>query len=248
VRVAAIYDIHANLPALEAVIAEIRRGGFDEIIVGGDVLPGPMPRETIDFLRELDVSARFIMGNGDRVVVVKMSGIDTAEMPPSFAESLAWNASQLDARDKEWIATWPATLEVEVDGLGSVLFCHASPRNDTEIFSRYTSESKLLPVFANASAPIVVCGHTHMQFDRTVGGTRVVNAGSVGMTFGKAGAYWLELGPEIRLRRTEYDLASAASRIRATAYPQASEFAENNVLRPLSEQRILEAYAGAELQ
>ena len=187
-RVAAIYDVHANLPALEAVVGEIRRGGFDEIVVGGDVLPGPMPRETLAFLRELDISARFIMGNGDRIVVAKMSGTNTEELPPSFEESLSWNASQLEPRDKAWIATWPASLEVEVDGLSSVLFCHASPRNDTEIFSRYTDESKLLPVFANVAAPIVVCGHTHMQFDRMVGRTRVVNAGSVGMTFGEPGA------------------------------------------------------------
>jgi hypothetical protein len=82
-----------------------------------------------------------------------------------------------------------------------------------------------------------------MQFDRAIARTRVVNAGSVGMPFGEAGAYWLLLGPDIQLRRTSYDLASAADRIRATNYPQAEDFAANNVLRPPSEREMLDAFA-----
>lgn len=87
-----------------------------------------------------------------------------------------------------------------------------------------------------------------MQLDRVVGDVRVVNAGSVGMPFGEPGAYWLELGAELRLRRTQYDLAAAAERIRGTTYPQAEEFARRNVLQPPSEQEILAAYANAELR
>jgi hypothetical protein len=106
----------------------------------------------------------------------------------------------------------------------------------------------MLPVFAGLDVRVVVCGHTHMQFDRVVGGVRVVNAGSVGMPFGEPGAYWLLLGPAVELRRTGYDLAKAAERIRKADYPQAEEFAARNVLRPPSEGEMVEAFTRAGLK
>jgi diadenosine tetraphosphatase ApaH/serine/threonine PP2A family protein phosphatase len=115
-----------------------------------------------------------------------------------------------------------------------------------EVFTRLTPEDRLLPVFEGLDVPVVICGHTHMQFDRTVGSARVVNAGSVGMPYGAPGAYWLLLGPDVRLRRTPYDLARAAERIRDTTYPQAEEFAAGNVLRPPSEGGILAAFTPKE--
>jgi hypothetical protein len=87
-----------------------------------------------------------------------------------------------------------------------------------------------------------------MQFDRMIGKTRVVNAGSVGMPFGAPGAYWLLLGPEVQLRHTPYDLEKAAERIRATSYPQAEDFAARNVLQPPSEKEMLQAFRKAELK
>jgi diadenosine tetraphosphatase ApaH/serine/threonine PP2A family protein phosphatase len=105
-----------------------------------------------------------------------------------------------------------------------------------------------LPIFETVSEPIVACGHTHMQFDRMVGRTRVVNAGSVGMPFGEPGADWLLLGPGIQLRHSHYDLAKAAERIRATQYPQAQDFAARNILQPPSEAEILEAFSRVEIQ
>ena len=105
-----------------------------------------------------------------------------------------------------------------------------------------TPEDRVLPMFEGVTAPVVVCGHTHMQFDRTIGSVRVVNAGSVGMPFQEPGAYWLLLGPDIQLRHTTYDLATAADRIRNTTYPQAEDFAARNVLQPPSEEEILEAF------
>ena len=146
------------------------------------------------------------------------------------------------------LAHWPKTLQLEIDGLGQVLFCHSTPRSETEVFTRLTSEDRLLPIFQGLNAPVVVCGHTHMQFDRMIGRTRVVNAGSVGMPFGQPGAYWLLLGPDVQLRHTPYDLAKAAERIRATSYPQAEDFAVHNVLQPPSEKEMLEAFAKAELK
>jgi predicted phosphodiesterase len=251
VCVAAIYDIHGNLPALEAVLREIRQAGVDQIVVGGDVVPGPMPRETIECLRALEIPTEFILGNGDREVLARMRGEQTEwyrSAQERWREPLRWNAEQLCAEDERWIAGWPATLRVRIPAWGDVFFCHATPRNDIEIFTRLTAEDRLVPVIDGVNASLVICGHTHMQFDRLVGATRIVNTGSVGMPFGEPGAYWLLLGPEVQLRRTVFDLARAAERVRATKCPQAEDFAARNVLQPPSEAAMLEVFARAELK
>lgn len=246
-KVAALYDIHGNLPALEAVLAEVRLAGVQRVIVGGDVLPGPMPSETIALLRDLDFPVHFIQGNGDREVVAWRRGHESDVIPESYRETMRWVARQLHPDEETLLAGWPLTVQVKVDGLGEVLFCHATPRNDTEIFTRQTAEERLRPIFDGLNVPLVVCGHTHMQFDRLIGVTRVVNAGSVGMPFANPGAYWLLLGPDIQLRRTPYNLAHAADRIRATAYPQAEAFATRNVLQPPTERDMLDIFAQGEL-
>lgn len=247
-RVAALYDIHGNLPALEAVLREIRQAEVDQIVVGGDVVPGPMSRETLACLLDLEIPVQLIQGNGDREVLAQRAGTESGAIPEGFREVMRWVAQQLRPEDEQVLASWPKTLQIEIPGLGEVLFCHATPRNDTEIFTRLTPEDRLLPVFEGVDVPVVVCGHTHMQFDRTIGGIRVVNAGSVGMPFGEPGAYWLLLGPDIQFRKTSYDLTEAAERIRNTEYPQAQEFAAHNVLQPPSEREILERLAPAELK
>lgn len=229
-RVAAVYDIHGNLPALEAVLEEIRAAGVDHVVVGGDVLPGPMSREALASLEAMNIPASFIRGNGDREVLEYRKGVESAVIPEQFREMMRWVAQQLDDKIAEWIATWPVTTSIEIQSLGEVLFCHATPRSDTEMFSSQTRDTKLLPIFEGVHEPIVVCGHTHRQFDRTVGKTRVINAGSVGMPFGGTGAYWLLLGSEVELRRTNYDLANAAARILETDYPNVDEFVRNYVL------------------
>src|SRR4029078_1233453 len=204
-RIAAIYDVHGNLPALEAVVAEIRSIGVDEIIVGGDLVPGPLPRETFDFLRSIEIPARFITGNCDHAVLDVMQGREPTSVPPVARPLIEWSAGQLDKNDETLIASWPSTLTLSLPSIGNVMFCHATPRNDTDTFTRDTAEEKLMPIFHNTTAQLVVCGHTHMQFDRIVGRTRVVNAGSVGMPFGKPGAYWLLLGPAVELGGNDED-------------------------------------------
>jgi predicted phosphodiesterase len=246
-RVAALYDIHANLPALEAVLAEVRAAQVDLVVVGGDVLPGPMPRASLELLLHLDIPTRFILGNGDREVLAVMRGRE-AKVPAAYQEVMRWNAAQLGKEHEAAMAAWPATLQVGIEDLGEVLFCHATPRDDNEIFVRTTAEERLAPIFGAAAAAVVVCGHTHMQFDRAVGATRVVNAGSVGMPFGEPGAYWLLLESSVDLRRTAYDLGSAAAAIRKTSYPQAGEFVERNLLHPPTEADMMAAYARVELR
>jgi putative phosphoesterase len=236
--IAALYDIHGNLPALEAVLQEIRQEPIDHVVVGGDVCPGPLARECLALLTSLDRQVDFIRGNGDRETIAARRGEPTT-FPEAFGEVMRWSAGQLRAEDEQLIARWPATLRVSHSGRRELLFCHATPRNDTDIFTKVTPEERLRPMFEDAAADVVVCGHTHMPFDRTIGGVRVVNAGSVGMPFGEPGAYWVVIDADVRFRRTLYDFAAAAARIRASGYPMAEEFAATNILNPPSEQQMI---------
>jgi predicted phosphodiesterase len=137
----------------------------------------------------------------------------------------------------------PDTHVIGVEGLGDVLFCHGSPRSDEEILTRATPPERLSDILTGVEQRVVVCGHTHVQFDRTVGGVRVVNAGSVGMPYeDEPGAYWALFGPDVDLRRTEYDLERAATAVRATAFPDAEEFAAEHILHPASAEEATEHF------
>lgn len=238
-RVAALYDIHGNLPALEAVLGELRREDLDAIIVGGDIFPGPMAVETFALLQSAKPRPQFIFGNCEVALLAAREGRDPGRMPDTAKESIRWCAAQINADHEQFLRTWPRTVMATIEGIGEVLFCHGTPRDENEIFTRLTPESAAAPAFSDVRANLVVCGHTHMQFDRIIGNKRVVNAGSVGMPFGRPGAYWLLLGPDIELRFTDYDLVGAADRARRTSYPQAEEFAAKYILTPPSEEEML---------
>jgi predicted phosphodiesterase len=257
-RVAVLYDIHGNLPALEAILQELRQADVDHVVVGGDVVPGPMPRETLRRLLDLHLPMQFIHGNGELAMLAQMAAADASEvtywgttsgapLPETFLEVYRWTAQQLQPEYELVLASWPKTLRLEIGGLGKVLFCHSTPRSETELFTRLTAEELLLPLFAKLQVSVVVCGHTHMQFDRMVGRTRVVNAGSVGMPYGAPGAYWLLLGPDVQLQYTPYDLIKAAERIQQTNYPQAQSFA-NEILQPSPEEEMLALFTRWELK
>jgi predicted phosphodiesterase len=217
-RIAALYDIHGNLPALEAVLAEVELLDVDAIVVGGDVAPGAMTPQTIARLRALGDRARFVMGNGDREVV---EALDAASAPDPaaddpFARILAAEVVRLDRADRDFLASFEPVVRLEADGVGPALFCHGSPRSDTEIITQVTPPERLAPMLAGVDEPTVVIGHTHHQFVLEHGGRRVVNAGAVGMPYqGAAAAFWLLLGPEIDLRRTDYDVEGAIATMRA---------------------------------
>ena len=246
--VACLYDIHGNLPALEAVLEEVARSEADHIVIGGDVVPGPFPRECLDLLESLDLPHQFIIGNGDRETLHAMRGGVSSAVPAYFHEAMAWNAAQLTEPHAQAIAQWPLTCRLHIGGIGDVLFCHATPRNDTEVFIRTTPDATLLPIFEPLRVHAVVCGHTHLQHDRTVGSTRIINAGSVGASFQGAGAFWALLGPTVQLRRTFYDVAGAAARVRATAYPQAEQFAATSILKPPTEEATLKLFSNAAMK
>ena len=247
-RVAALYDIHGNLPALEAVLEEVRHAGVDRIVVGGDVLPGPMPRETLGCLLSLDVPAEFIYGNGEAAVLAQLAGRTPAAVPERHRPAILWNADQVREEYGDRVAGWPLTLRLETPGTGSVLFCHATPRNDNEIFTSLTPEERLRPIFDGLDASLVVCGHTHMPFDRMVGQTRVVNAGSVGMPFGDPGADWLLLeNGHVQFCHTAYDLAAAAARVRASGMPGPEDFAARFILQPPTAAEMLDVFTRASI-
>jgi putative phosphoesterase len=202
-RVAALYDIHANLQALDAVLAEVGRESYDALVIGGDVLPGPQPSECLARLRALQLPVHYVRGNGDRETLAAAEGRETPTLPEAAKTILRENARRLGPAEKSFLAAWPPTVRLTIAAIGVVLFCHATPASDHETLASDCSDAELARAFAATGADLVVCGHTHIQYDRAVPGVRVVNAGSVGMPFQAPGAYWLSLGPEVRLRRTE---------------------------------------------
>jgi len=205
VRVAALYDIHGNLPALEAVLAEVEA---DVVVVGGDVAPGPQVQECFARLDALAMPVRWVLGNGDR-----------EELAPDLLDR------------------FEETVEFE-----GVLFCHGSPRSDEEMITLITPAERLRPMLEGVGADVVVCGHTHHQFDRRVASKRVVNAGSVGLPYqGDAAAFWLLLHDgEIELRRTAYDVAPVVDLFRAM--PELAESVQASLVEPISAQAIAEHF------
>ena len=227
--VAALYDIHGNLPALEAVLAEV---DAEKILVGGDAVLGPLPKETLALLRER--GATFIRGNCDREVATPAEGDEV------WTRRARWAHEQLDDEELLFLRGLPHPLALEVDGLGEVLFCHGSPRSDEEILTAITPPKRLDPILDGVTQDLVVCGHTHAQFDRLLGDRRLVNAGSVGIAYeGEPGiAAWAQLGPTVELRRTPYDVEAAAALIRGTDFPAADELIDEALLHPPTAEEV----------
>jgi predicted phosphodiesterase len=237
-RVAALYDVHGNLPALEAVLRELERKEPEAIVFGGDILAGPMPRETLELVRSLD-HARLIRGNADRMALEFRRGLRRER------EGLEdWVAAQLSDEEAEYLEGLPLTVTLDVEGLGPTCFCHATPRDDEEIFTDRDSEEVVAEMLAETAEATVVCGHTHMQVDRRVGRWRVVNAGSVGMPYeNEPGARWALLGPDVDLRRTDYDREDAARRLReAVAGRTEDSSVIETMVRPPAREAVLDFF------
>jgi putative phosphoesterase len=224
-RVAALSDIHGNIQALNAVLEEVERDQPDMIVVCGDVAAGPFPGDTLERLMELGERARFIRGNADRELISAYDSrlqFDPEEEDPARFFS-SWGAHQINQRQRDFLASFEDRVVLEIIGLGRVLFCHGSPWSDEEIITYLTPEDSLDKLLAKLEEKVVVCGHTHHQFDRNTDGYRVINAGSIGMPYeGKPGAFWVLLGPDVNLRRTEYDFERAVEDALSTGYPDPS--------------------------
>ncbi len=236
-RVAVLCDVHGNLPALEAVLQEVDELGVDAIVVGGDVASGPMPVETLDALRERN--ALFVRGNADRVL--DLAGADTGEL---WVRARYWVAERLGEERLAFLAGLPLDLTLEINGLGRVRFCHGAPGSDELTITRITPDERLRDLLAGVDEDVVVCGHTHVQFDRSVDGIRVVNAGSVGYPYEvEPAAYWALLGPVVEHRRTDYDVEAAVAAILARGYPKVEEataFMHADPKRPVRMSALIE--------
>ena len=225
--VAVLCDIHGNAPALEAVLAALRADPPEAVVIGGDVAAGPMPGEVLAALRALPWPVHYLRGNADRVVVMARAG----EAPEYIRthplwESDRWTAAHLPEDDIAFLDALPSLVRLEVGALGEVLFCHGTPRSDEERITVFTPPERLEAVLAPAGHQLVVCGHTHRQFDLAAGRFRMVNAGSVGRPYEpEPGAYWLRLGPgeAVALQRTDYDAGAATAAFAALGYPTARE-------------------------
>jgi putative phosphoesterase len=230
-RVAALYDVHGNLPALKAALEDVDRMGADLILSGGDLLLGPEPAGCLELLRERD--AMFIRGNCDRVVA---SGPGSDDSWDDWADRVSWTGSRLQPEQLEFVRSWPEVARVEVEGLGHVLFCHGSPRSDEEIITAISPPKRLDPMLDGVLESVVVCGHTHVQFDRMLGDRRLVNAGSVGLPYeGESGiACWALLGPDVELRRSHYDIQLAIRALEETGYPDDDGAVRGFLLEPSS--------------
>jgi putative phosphoesterase len=208
--VAALYDVHGNLAALEAVLAEVPDDAT--IVVGGDVCAGgDEPSETLARLRGLGDRVRWVRGNADRELFPGEGGL----VPEPLVEA---TRDKLSEEEIAFLHEQP-----EAQQIGNVLYCHASPRNDMDIFTERTPEERIAFLFEGLEVPIVVCGHTHTQYERTVAGVQVVNAGSVGMPYEEEpGAYWLL---DLEHRRTPYE----GAKLEATREEAVAEFTERGL-------------------
>jgi predicted phosphodiesterase len=238
-RIAVLADIHGDLPALEAGLREIEDSGVDRIVLLGDIAGGPMPAQTLDRLADLGDRAIWVHGNGERELLAGLGG----QVPAGPAgDTVAACVPLLGRRHRDLMADLPMTVTLDIDGLGPTLLCHATPRRDDQFILVDSPVERWQRVLRDVDEQLVVCGHTHMPFDRLADQRRVVNPGSVGMAYGPPGASWAVLGPTVELRQTTYDARAAAERIVASGYPDAAGWAEAYVLRPFGGAAALEAF------
>ncbi|RKE05166.1 metallophosphoesterase [Streptomyces sp. TLI_171] len=224
-RVAVLSDIHGVLPALEAVLAEPDVSIADRIVLTGDITAGPQPTQVLDLLTSLGDRVVWISGNADRELLEYRRG-QRDTIPDPIAP---WAAEQLREDHLDLLSSLPRTLSLPVSGLGKVLFCHATPRDDEEVVLVDSRLDRWEEVFAGLDADVrtVVCGHTHMPFVRLAHGRLVINPGSIGMPYGRTGAHWALLGPGIELRTTHFDLQAAATRLsQDSSYPDITAWAD----------------------
>jgi predicted phosphodiesterase len=240
-RVAVLSDIHANLLALEAVLDEPDVRSADQVVLLGDIALGPVPVESLDLLASLGDRAIWVHGNCEREVLAAYDG--TGVESPNGGMATA-TAALLQPRHRALLDGLPLTVTLDVDGLGPVLFCHATPRRDDE----FVLVDSPVPVWRRALDGVeeatVVMGHTHMPFGRLVDRRRVVNAGSVGMSYGAKGAAWALLGPTVQLRTTAFDTDAAAAAVRGSGYDGADEWVQQYLVDPPSDTDALDVFTG----
>ncbi len=233
-RIAVLADIHANAPALRAVLAELERDPVDAIVVGGDVLGGPLVGATLGLLDARQEPVHWVSGNSERETVAVYDGQPATDDPAGRAA--AWSAGALDRRWRDTIAAWPISL-----ALDGVRFCHGSPRRDDEILTRLTPEDVIRETLTSVQEPLVIGGHTHQQMVRPLGdGLTYANAGSVGMPYeGRPGAFWMLVEDGIPVaRETGYDLVIAIAELRASGFPDVEDQLTESLIEPADPEEV----------
>jgi putative phosphoesterase len=240
--VAVLSDIHGVLPALDAVLADPDVVEADRIVLTGDIAAGPQPGEVLDRLLDLGERAVWVRGNADRELVALARG-GTIDIPDPIA---VWAAAQLRRDHTDWLDRLPHPIVLTIDGFGDVLFCHGTPRNDEEVVLVDSRLDLWADVLAELPGGVetVVCGHTHMPFVRLAHRRQIVNPGSVGMPYGRAGAHWALLADgAVTLRRTRFDVdAACASVCAASAYPDVAEWVDYFLRARASDAEAIEAF------
>jgi putative phosphoesterase len=229
VRVAILADVHGNATALAAVLAEVEAEQPDLVVFGGDLTWGAQPAETYRLASSVD-NALFVRGNADRAVLERVAESDRER----------WMQEQHTAELRDFLGGFAEHQVAEVDELGAARFCHGSPRSDEECVTPETPEERVREFMTGVDERLVVTAHVHIQFDRDVAGVRSVNAGSVGLPYeGRPGAYWALLGPDVELRRTEYDVGEAVSAYRESGFPDPEPLVEL-LLQPPAPAEVIE--------
>jgi putative phosphoesterase len=237
-RVAALYDVHGNLPALEAVLADARCREADLIVSGGDLVAGPFPAECLDRLEQEGDRVRFLSGNCDREVTLPTGHEEWHEAIGG------WSAERLGPERLDRVRRWPLAFELDLPTLGAVVFCHATPTSDLTILTRATPDEDVARELAGTAASVVVCGHTHVQYDRAVEGVRVVNAGSVGMPYqGSPDARWALLsGDGVRLIATPYHATGALKTLAGPGFPMFDQWFARTLRGEVSAEEATESF------
>jgi predicted phosphodiesterase len=239
--VALLSDVHGVLPVLEAVLAEPDVRAADLVVVAGDHASGPMPVETLDTLTGLGDRVRLVRGNADRELV------DVARGGRSEHAESQWAAHQLRSDHVDLLAGLPHPVSMALTGFGPAVFCHGTPRDDEEVVLVDSRLERWADVFSTlpADVAIVGCGHTHMPFVRLVDRRIVVNPGSIGMPYGRAGGAWALLREgQVSLRHTSIDADAVCARIEAeSGYPDRVAWAAEYVRSANSDADAIRAFA-----
>jgi predicted phosphodiesterase len=199
-RSAVLYDIHGNLTALEAVLAEAEAEGCRQLVVGGDLaLFGPDAPDCVDRLRGYGERLHAIKGNTDRYVIA------------GDGDAGHW-ATQLGPERLRWLDALPQQLALADD---DALVVHATPRGDEELLMPDTPDAELAEMLAGVEERTLLCGHVHLQYRRALGGQEVINPGSVGMPLdGDQRAAWAIIDQgQVTLRRSGYDVEAVVARL-----------------------------------
>jgi len=241
-RVALISDIHGNMLALEAVLAELEREAPDRIICLGDVAAGPQASEAIERVRALGCPV--LLGNWDAWFLDGMPN-DERELEPKLAEIGQWWADGVSGEDRSYIESFIPTLQVDL-GDGASMFCfHGSPSSFNDIILSTTSEATLERMLEGVEAAVFAGGHTHVQMLRRLRSAIVVNPGSVGLPFRRwrpeviCVAPWAEYGLvssengrlNVELRRTTYDVDALLRLSAKSGMPHADWWVDTWILR-----------------